>query len=504
MRNITLYWTPVPKKYSNTLNHEKFHYIIEMVSHDIMNGTSQIVRFDQSHFTFSNLSIRFAYNFRIYSTNDYGRSLKFTEITIDKEEVLPLKPKYLEVLSYSQGHYELHWKGIANIDLYVVSWCLAEKTESNECVGPMRSEPMTIGFPKTLSNLTGSHYNFGISSIVAIKNENSRYNFVSSSITWASCVVPMRITKPSKLPFSLTSVDTNSFQLQWKLSSCPGLYVVISRFEIIYCHLTNKNESCREEKRILLNNSHAESYKLNGLHPDSLYRVTMRMWNMHNETGEESDYLEVRTATEIDFILPIIFGVIALTITAIMIIVCQKLFIKIKKDFKDIMRQKVQLPGSLGDSYNLTKTILSQTMENNSVNVFESNENEMELGSSISENCSVENTNLDFGLSQLKAYVTHEKLNEMSQCSQAFTRTNESSRLSKANLDSGLGQLKAYVTHERLNEMSQCPTFIATIYDDSDADIRLKPYVTHERLNEMSQFVKNFSSSDCQINVQVE
>lgn len=127
----------------------------------------------------------------------------------------------------------------------------------------------------------------------------------------------MGTMKLSKLPFSLASIGTDFLQLQWKLS-CPGLHVVISRFEIIYCRLTSKNlGSCEEEKQILVNNSRSESYKLKGLHPDS-YRVTMRMWNVDNTVGDESDNFEARTGINLTF--PII-GVLAITLTTVIITV---------------------------------------------------------------------------------------------------------------------------------------------------------------------------------------
>ena len=498
-RSVTLYWTPVPRKYSNTVNQEKFHYVIEATPthvsrfrrdtvsqerfrRDTVNGRLQIVKSDESHLTFPDLSVMSAYNFRIYSANDHGRSLNFTEITIDKEGALPPKPKHFQALSYGKGRYELRWEGIPNIDHYVVSWCLAGKAGTTECAGEMESEVVPQqheGLPKTLSNLTGVDYNFGVSSVVAVKNEQSRHTFVSSGIAWASCVVPMGATKPSKLPFSLASIGTDSLQLQWKLS-CPGLHVVISRFEIIYCRLTSKNGSCGEEKRILVNNSRAEGYKLNGLHPDSFYRVTMRMWN-DNTAGEESDHLEARTGIETDLTFPIIFGALALILTSLMIAVCRKLFLKVKKDFKE-MKQPVQLPGSLGDSYNLTKTIFGQTNGRNghlttvdelrknsggsvgshasssglitprkskAGNVFEFNGTEMaEMkpgdvnGSAVRETCPDDNSNTshDSGLgiqsngnipsvqprASSKAYVTHERLNEMGRCSKS---TNPSSKV---------------------------------------------------------------------------
>lgn len=201
-------------------------------------------------------------------------------------------------------------------------------------------EFVPVGLSKiVLSNLTGNNYNFGISSVIAIKNTTT---FVPSGITWASCIVPMHTTKLSKLPFNLTSIGTNSLQLQWKLS-CPGMHVLIPKFEIIYCRLTNEtNGSCGEEKRIFVNNSRIESYNLKELHPDSFYCVTMKMWN-DKTAGEESDCLGARTGIKTNLMFPIIgflqnqsktnltsfsliFLALAITLTAVMIAICRKVF----------------------------------------------------------------------------------------------------------------------------------------------------------------------------------
>lgn len=294
-RNITLFWIPVSvPKYSNTMNQEKFHYIIEVTSiTDAAKYNHQIVKSNEFHFTFSNLSVISTYNFRISSRNDHGLSITFTEITIEEERALPPKLENLQVFSYGKGHYELRWEKIVNIDHYVLSWC--PRGGNGRCIEKIESEVVRQQLSRTLSNLTDrDRYNFGVSSVIAINNNTK---LVSSGIAWASCVIPK---KPNKLLFRLANIGINSLQLQWKLESCPGLYAVISRFEIIYCHFLSKNGPCEKENRIFVNNSRVQSYKLEGLHPNSFYRVTMKVWN-NNTVSEESYYLKVRTGIEITF-----------------------------------------------------------------------------------------------------------------------------------------------------------------------------------------------------------
>lgn len=284
------------------MDQEKFHYMIEVNCYVTGNysivETKQIVcKSHESHFTFSNLSAISTCMFRIRSVNDHGSSIIFTQITIHEEKALPPKPSNVQVFMVRYGQYDVRWEGIVDrvkIDHYVLSWCPGKP---GKCNGEIKSE--IIGHQiqsKTLSNLTGMGYNFGVSSVVT--SDCGKSHFVSSSITWATCVVlPMKPSK--KLRFTLTNTDDmpNSLQLRWMnpYGSCPGSF---SRFEIIYCRLTGiVNGSCGESNRIFVNNSLAESYKLEGLYPDALYRVSMKGWNWNNTASSESDYLEARTGT---------------------------------------------------------------------------------------------------------------------------------------------------------------------------------------------------------------
>lgn len=187
------------------MNQKKFYYIIEIIpinSHlRFRRGDLHIARSNESQFTFANLLCISTYKFRIYSVNNYGYSLNFTEITIEKERSLPLKPRYLRVLSNSIGRYELRWEdskesSVANIHHYIVSWCRVGSQNRFNCVGQMESQIVPVGLSKTVfSNLTGNNYNFGISSVMCMKN-----TFVASGITWATYIAPM------KLSFTLISI----------------------------------------------------------------------------------------------------------------------------------------------------------------------------------------------------------------------------------------------------------------------------------------------------------
>lgn len=310
------------------------------------------VKSSDTQYTFKGLSTKTAYNFRIYSVNEYGQSVGFTQMTVEKQELIPIKPQNFQALSYGNGRYELQWDKISNVKHYVVSWCLSGKTGSPSCFGQLNSKEVRNSLPaQALEDLKEVDYNFGVTAVFNYSRDG-----VASDIMWASCVVPMAAPgKPRKLPFSLSAIGTNSLRLQWKLS-CPGLHVIISKFEIIYCRLSSKNGSCVETREFIVNNSREESYTLRGLHPDSYHRVSMRMWS-DNVAGEESDPIEARTGIETDITFPIIFGVLAIIMTFIVIALSRKLFLKYKNKFHQI-KQPVRLPGSLGDSYNLTQSII--------------------------------------------------------------------------------------------------------------------------------------------------
>lgn len=417
----------------------------------------------KTHLTFKNLSALTAYNFRIYSVNDIGESLGFSEITVEKQERMPERPKNFQALSYGDGRYELHWDKIPSVKRYVVSWCPAARNDLSRCSGQLNSSIVSNGIPaKTLPNLNASEYSFAVSSVIGAYRGDR-----ASDMTWASCIVPMAAPgKPGKLPFSLSAIGTDSLRLQWKLN-CPGLHVVISRFQIIYCRLSSKNGSCIDKKEMVVNNSRAESYTLKGLHQDAYYRVSMLMWS-DNTAGEESDLIEARTGIETDFTFPIILGVLVIIITVLVIAACRKLFIKAKKEFKDL-KQPVQLPGNLGDSYNLTKSINGQSNGRNG-HLTKVDELRKNSGGSVGSHASstglltpkqkmLPRTGNSFSYDSTEMKVLKHR-----DTTDSAVRDGSADGNSNTSHGSGLGtqsndlfqaSSKAYVTHERLNEMGR-------------------------------------------------
>lgn len=408
------------------------------------------------------------YSFRIHSENEKGESSGFSQIKVAKQAHLPQKPKNFQALSYGGGRYELRWDVEPQVDHYVISWCTPGQRGSVHCLGPLNSS-VVRGSGQTLSDLQGLEYNFAISSVV----NSLKYGQIASEMLWATCVVPMAAPgKPGKLLFSLAAVGTDSLRLQWKLS-CPGLHVIISKYEVIYCRLSGKNGSCLEEKKIVINDSRAESFALKGIREDTYYRVSMKMWN-DNIAGEESDELEARTGIETDFTLWIFIAVLAIILTFVMLIICRSICLKMCKD-NDMMKRPIELPGILGDSSNLTKSINGQACNRNGKHLTSIDHLRKNSGGSVASSTGLINpkqhTSINGFGNTIESNGTEMKVMSRGDLTDSMARESCADDNSNTSHDSGLGtqsngllsslpkvSSKAYVTHERLNEMGRLST----------------------------------------------
>lgn len=216
-----------------------FHYVISYMpthmrlkrSHDqkVRDGMlkSVSVKSTETSFTFEKMSCSTAYLFKIYSANDNGSSASCSELRVAKERFLPDRPSSVEAFFMGRGKgYEIRWSPIPSSAgrkvNYTVSWCPAVQPSHEKCTGPMRS----LQFPDSGSsdmaiglNLTeGVNYHFAVSAHDAQ---------AASSLTWASCVVPLGLKKMDKIQkVNLSPRNATSLLLTWKLP-CVGLKVFL-------------------------------------------------------------------------------------------------------------------------------------------------------------------------------------------------------------------------------------------------------------------------------------
>lgn len=283
LRNITLFWKSIPNEFRNG---KDFYYSIEYKINAKQNQElisdlkSYKNKSEKAFFTFKNLNSSIAYVFKIYGVNAQGVSNNYSELIIEKKDIIPNKPSHIDVYSYGNGRYEIQWDRPIDNSLsdqilnYTVFWCQNLKPRPFICEEVIdwkqtNNTSMLLSLPDIQNN-----YEFAVSANTMT---------TSSGMSWAKCIVPINARLDRISYIIVEPINSTAVSVDWRLN-CPAQRRLVIGFDIKFC-VINKSNNCDKTQTKKVNNSY-EKYILYGLEPFTRYNITVLAFSNLSSSDE--------------------------------------------------------------------------------------------------------------------------------------------------------------------------------------------------------------------------